>query len=95
MLYENKFSNISSMIDIHNSLLEGEYPSTQLKIYQNIIQHIHVSEIGLGDFIESTTHNNMAKSIKHINYNNLVIYESKPSTNLIKSIKSFNKIYNI
>jgi sugar phosphate isomerase/epimerase len=93
-IIQNKFSNIKTMIDTHNVILENQTPSKILLKNILYIDHIHVSEIGLGDFIESDSHLELAKTLKNINYDKLIIYESKPSFNLLKSIELFSKIYN-
>jgi sugar phosphate isomerase/epimerase len=90
----NNFSNIHTMIDTHNILLENENLISIFTQYKDYIKHIHVSEVNLGDFIESNNHIDLSNILKHYNYDGLIIYETKPSLNLQESIKSFSKIYN-
>jgi len=92
---QNNFSNIKTMIDTHNILLENEDPSEMFRMYQPLIKHVHISEQNLQDFTYSNTHVELAKTLKELNYNDLVIYEAKPSINLKTSIELFNKTYNI
>lgn len=92
---KNNFTNIKTMVDTHNVLLEEEIPSKNFLTYSDLIHHIHVSEYNLGDFSESDNHNELAKVLKDNNYSNLLIYEAKPSSNLIRSIELFSKTYNI
>jgi sugar phosphate isomerase/epimerase len=92
---QNNFTNIKTMIDTHNILLEKEKPFENFLTYSDLIYHVHISENNLGDFIESQDHNILAHTLKNQNYQGLVIYEAKPSLNLKSSIESFNKTYNI
>jgi sugar phosphate isomerase/epimerase len=94
-IIQNKLSNIKTMIDTHNIILENQNPSKLFIKNKAYIDHIHVSEIDLGDFIESNEHIELALTLKTNKYEGLIIYESKPSKNLLKNIKSFSKIYNI
>lgn len=94
-IIENKFSNIKTMIDTHNVILENQNPSKLFLENTAYIDHIHVSEIGLGDFVKSDEHIELSNTLKNNNYNGLIIYESKPSLNLLKNIELFSKIYNI
>jgi sugar phosphate isomerase/epimerase len=90
----NRFTNIKTMIDTHNIILEGENPFEIFINYSSYIDHVHVSENNLGDFTESEQHYSLASKLKEYNYSGLIVYESKPSLNLLESIKLFNKIYN-
>lgn len=92
---QNDFSNIKTMIDTHNIILENQNPSKMFLKNVLYIDHIHVSEQDLGDFKESYEHSELAIALKNKNYDGLVVYESKPSTNLLKSIELFNKTYYI
>lgn len=92
---KNNFTSIKTMIDTHNVLLEKEIPSENFLKHLDLIQHIHISECDLGDFSESDNHNKLAKTLKDNNYSNLLIYEAKPSLNLVSSVELFNKTYNI
>ena len=89
------FTNIETMVDTHNCILEGDDPAEVYTKYLSRIAHIHISEINLGDIISSDTHRGLANALKNTEYSGLVVYEAKPSTNLITSIELFNKLYNI
>jgi sugar phosphate isomerase/epimerase len=92
---KNNLKNIKTMIDTHNVLLENDDLLEIFLKYGDLIQHIHVSENNLGDFLESKQHEQLAKTLKINNYHNLITYETRPSINLIHGIKLFNKTYNI
>jgi sugar phosphate isomerase/epimerase len=91
----NNFLNIKTMIDTHNIILEKQDPSDIFIKNSPYIDHIHVSEQNLGDFKESPEHNRLSKVLKDNKYDGLIVYESKPSLNLLKSIELFNKTYNL
>jgi sugar phosphate isomerase/epimerase len=91
----NNLSNIKTMIDTHNVTAELE---STVEVYLNnkeYIQHIHVSETGLSDFNHTQEHESFASILKSEDYNGIIVYESKPSENLITSIQAFSKTYNI
>jgi sugar phosphate isomerase/epimerase len=90
----NNFTNISTMIDTHNILLENEDPVIIFDQYKDYIKHIHISETKLGSFIESNNHNKLSDILKEYNYDDLIIYETKPTLNINKDIKLFSKTYN-
>lgn len=90
-----RFTNISTMIDTHNIVLEEQSPDSVYESNSKFIKHIHVSEINLGDFNISKAHNKLAKVLKADKYENLIVYESKASDNFLDSIQSFAKIYGI
>lgn len=92
---EMKFSNIKTMIDTHNIILEGEDPTDVFLKYREYIKHVHVSEAGLSGFIPSRRHSTLAKTLKENEYRGLVIYEAKPTSDLINEIENFSKTYNI
>jgi sugar phosphate isomerase/epimerase len=91
---ENKFSNIKTMIDTHNIILENEDPTENYFKYKDLISHVHVSEKGLGNFAPTEKHITLSNTLKQTNYNGIIIYETKPSNNLTQDIEQFVKIYN-
>lgn len=92
---QHNFTNIKTMIDTHNILSEKEIPTENYLKYSDMIYHVHVSEDDLGDFTVSNQHDDLARALKLQNYQGLIIYEAKPSTNLKLSIELFSKTYNI
>ena len=91
---DNKFSNIKTMVDTHNIILENEDPTENYLKYKNLISHIHISEKGLDSFAPSEKHIILSNTLKQTNYEGLIIYEAKPSDNLTFDIEQFAKIYN-
>jgi len=90
---DNKFTNIKTMIDTHNMILENENLIDTFLQNKEYIKHIHVSEVELDEFKESKEHIDLSDILKKENYDGLVIYEAKPSKNIEKNIKEFSKIY--
>jgi sugar phosphate isomerase/epimerase len=90
---EGNFSNIKTMIDSHNLILEGLDPSTELIKYSSLIHHIHVSEIELAGFVESTVHSNLSRTLSDIKYSGLITYEVLNSKNLIHEVSAFKKCF--
>lgn len=90
---KGKFKNIKTMIDTHNVILENEIPSDIFLKYREYVQHVHVSENELGPFKFNLKHVELAESLNKVNYNGLVIYESKPFDTLYDDIEMFSKVY--
>jgi sugar phosphate isomerase/epimerase len=93
-LAQNNFNNIKTMIDTHNIILEGSNPAEKFMEYQEYIDHVHVSEIGLNSFKESDMHHQLAETLHTNQYDGLVVYECNQSATLFNDIVSFANIYN-
>jgi len=94
-IVDNKFTNIRTMVDTHNTLLEGENPTLIYKKYKQYIDHIHISEEGLLDFKKSKIHTQFSRTLKNTNYSGVVTYEVLPTPNLTSAIETFKNTYNI
>jgi D-psicose/D-tagatose/L-ribulose 3-epimerase len=90
----NNFSNIKTMIDTHNLLLESEDPIEIIEKYYNHIYHIHISENKLLPLSDLEFHKKFSEKIKSLGYENIITYELLPCDNLEEKIKVFTKIYN-
>jgi sugar phosphate isomerase/epimerase/nucleoside-diphosphate-sugar epimerase len=90
---QNSLENIKTMIDTHNSILEGECPVEAFHKYSNYIKHIHVSEVGLKSFSVSDIHKDFSNELKSKKYENIITYESLNDENIIKSIEYFTEVY--
>ena len=88
------YENIKTMIDTHNILLENQNPFTIFNQYKEYINHVHVSEVNLKGFIESDEHNKLADTLRENKYDGVIVYEVKPSSNILNDIKLFSKTYN-
>jgi sugar phosphate isomerase/epimerase len=89
----NQLRNVRTMIDTHNSKLEGNDPNVELVNYFDYIEHIHVSEPKLVVIEDDEFHNNFSNTIKNSNYKKTITYEVMKSNELIPSIQIFSKIY--
>lgn len=89
----NKFNNIKTMIDTHNSVLENKNPIDELNKYFNFIDHIHISEPELKLLHDFDLHEKFSNELKKLKYNKTLTYEVKKSDNIKNSILIFNKIY--
>ncbi len=92
-LKDKGYSNIMSMIDTHNSVLEQQDPSLEYNTFNSYVGHVHISEVDLAGFKDTMLHRKFAQTIKSSNYKGLVIYEVKNSTNLDKELQLFKEIY--
>jgi sugar phosphate isomerase/epimerase len=101
-----QFTNIKTMIDTHNLILEGHDPTNQFNEYVDHIYHIHASEPSLGNFMPSDEHYRLSRELKQCRnpynspgglfsteYERIITYEVKDNLNLIQSVKSFANIY--
>lgn len=87
----NKLRNISTMIDTHNNELEGIDSSLAYHRFKPFIQHIHVSEIGLGKIVELEKHMKFSNAIR--DYNNIVTHEMCNKNDFLESLNTFSTIY--
>lgn len=90
----NKFTNIKTMIDTHNLILENNDPIIELLKYKDYIKHIHISEKNLDLFKTNEMHQRFSNQINKMAYKGMVTYEVKKQDNLLDSIVEFSKIYN-
>jgi sugar phosphate isomerase/epimerase len=90
----NNFSNIKTMIDTHNLLLESEDPIEIIEKYYNHIYHIHISENKLLPLSDLEFHKKFSEKIKSLGYENIITYELLQCDDLEEKIKIFTKIYN-
>lgn len=90
----NNFTNIKTMIDTHNILLEGQTPADVFIKYHPYIKHVHVSENKLSSFRNAIHHQELSTALHDMNYDGLVVYECMKSHTLLGDIKLFSYIYN-
>jgi sugar phosphate isomerase/epimerase len=89
----NKFKNIKTMIDTHNSILEGGDPIDDLKNHIDNIGHIHISEPKLIPITNLEFHNKFSSQLKKIKYDKIITYEVMKCNNIMDSVKNFYEIY--
>jgi sugar phosphate isomerase/epimerase len=89
----HNFSNVKTMIDTHNLILEGLNPATELLNHFRHIHHVHISEAGLTGFAESEFHRAFSNALKSTQYSGLITYETLNSKNLIDEVTRFTKYF--
>jgi len=84
-----KYSNIKTMIDTHNLILEGENIIEQYKKYSDYIKHIHISEKDLQPIKDWNKYYEFVDFLKEECYNYGITYELKPPVNIVEESKKF------
>lgn len=92
-LQAKKYRNIYTMLDTHNSELEGIDPVLDFIKYSPYIKHIHVSEIELKPITVSEKHTLLGETLREFKYTGGITYEVKPHTTLRESLNLFKKYY--
>jgi len=90
---KNKFKNISTMIDTHNSVLENKNPNIEYVNYSKYIKHIHISEPKLKVIEDNEFHKDFSDTLKKNKYNGVITYEVLKCDEIINNISTFSKIY--
>lgn len=91
----NKFDNIKTMIDTHNSLYENSDPNIELEHFFDYIEHIHISELKLEPLKDLSFHKKFSETIKKKNYDKVITFELGKCENFSDAIEKFAKIYNL
>lgn len=86
------FSNIKTMIDTHNLILEGEDVIKTFLKYQNYIKHIHFSEKDLVPISDYSFYDHFIDFLNKNNYNLGITYELKFTKNIFEEIEKFIKL---
>jgi sugar phosphate isomerase/epimerase len=84
-----KYSNVKTMIDTHNLILEGENIIEQYKKYSDYIKHIHISEKDLQPIEDWNKYYEFVDFLKKECYNYGITYELKPNKNITLECKKF------
>jgi sugar phosphate isomerase/epimerase len=90
---KNKFKNIYTMVDTHNSILENNNPNIEFFNYFKYIKHIHISEPKLKMIENNNFHNEFSNTLKNNNYNGVITYEVLKCDEILNNISTFSKIY--
>ena len=84
-----KYSNIKTMIDTHNLILEGENIIEQYKKYSDYIKHIHISEKDLKPIKDWSKYYEFVDLLREQCYSYGITYELKPPENIIEESNKF------
>lgn len=90
---EGNYTNIKTMVDTHNLELENENIVRIFEEYFGYIDHVHISEVGLGEFRPTPAHRDLSKLIKLLKYDKIITYEALNLKDPIKSIQTFANLY--
>jgi sugar phosphate isomerase/epimerase len=92
-LNQCKFTNIKTMIDTHNLIMEGDDPCILFREYSKHINHIHISEPNLSALFNFELHNKFSEVLRDMSYDKTITLEMKNNGNIIESVKNFSLIY--
>ncbi len=90
---QGSFKSIKTMLDTHNSILEGGNPIEEVSKYFNYISHIHVSEYGLTPIKNTNLHKKLSIELKKNRYENIITLEVLNFDDIESDITNFCKIY--
>lgn len=89
----NKFTNIRTMIDTHNIILENQDPINIFDSFQEYIYHIHISEKQLKPIVDIEFHENFSNHLKNRKYDSIITYELVECEDIKDQIELFKSIY--
>jgi sugar phosphate isomerase/epimerase len=87
-----KFSNIKTMIDSHNLILEGEDLFEQYEEYYKQIKHCHFSEKDLVPIRDYSLYFKFVDFLRKKKYSYGITYELKEVSNIIQESQKFIKL---
>lgn len=88
------FSNIKTMIDTHNLILEGDDIFDTYSKYSSFIKHIHFSEKDLLPIIDYSLYYDFVDFLYKSGYDLGITYELKYCENIVQECKKFIKLKN-
>ena len=83
------YKNIKSMLDIGNSMLEGQDIFSEYSLYSDYISHIHFASPGLNEITDFPIYRNFYNYLKESEYSGLITYEFANSNDSITAAKNF------
>jgi sugar phosphate isomerase/epimerase len=86
------FTNIKTMIDSHNLILEGKNLFDQYGKYHTLIKHCHFSEKDLVPIQDYSLYYKFVDFLKNNHYNYGITYELKEVGNIIQESQKFIKL---
>lgn len=84
-----KYKNITSMIDVGNSLLEGNDPVNEYDLYKNHVSHIHFAEKDLKEIIDYDIYSKFYRHLESDGFDGLITYEFSQFDNLSNNLYNF------
>jgi len=85
----DKYKNITSMIDVGNSVLEGKDPLVEYDMYKKYVSHIHFAEKDLKEIVDYDLYNRFYNHLLADNFKGLITYEFSQIDNLSNNMYNF------
>lgn len=85
------YTNICSMIDVGNSLLEGKNPIEEYSLYSKYVSHIHFAAKDLKEIKDYQIYKDFYKYLLENNYNGLITYEFGTIDDINNNLNNFIK----
>jgi sugar phosphate isomerase/epimerase len=82
-------SNVKTMIDSHNIILEGQDLFDQYEKYKDQIRHCHFSEKDLVPIEDYSLYKRFVDFLSNNDYDYGITYELKPTNNIVEESKKF------
>lgn len=85
----SSYKNISSMIDVGNSLLEEQDCSAEYEKYNKFISHVHFSNPGLNEITDFGLYREFYKELQNSGYGGKLSYEFAKADDTETAIRNF------
>jgi sugar phosphate isomerase/epimerase len=85
------YKNITSMIDVGNSMLEGQDFFMEYEEYSKYVSHIHFSAPGLGEIRDFEPYKEFYWMLSGLGYSGNISYEFLKANNIESAINNFYK----
>lgn len=86
-----KYENISTMIDVGNSILEGQDVFSEYEAFREKICHIHFANKGLKPIDDFNLYKDFIIHLREDGYKGMVSYEFASSDDIAETIKTFSE----
>jgi sugar phosphate isomerase/epimerase len=87
----DKYENISTMIDVGNSILEDQDIFSEYDSYQDKVCHVHFANKGLKPIEDFNLYKDFIVNLKENGYKGMVSYEFASSDDIPETIKTFSE----
>jgi sugar phosphate isomerase/epimerase len=85
------YKNITSMIDVGNSMLEGQDFFKEYEQYSKYVSHVHFSAPGLGEIEDFGPYKEFYQMLDKLGYSGNISYEFIKASNIESAINDFYK----
>ena len=87
----NKFDNICTMIDVGNSILEGQNVLEEYKKYKDKVSHVHFAAPGLKSIQDFNIYKEFKDLLLENNYSGMISYEFASTDDIDKTLSDFSR----